>query len=596
MSEQDLQGAINELKNSVSLFSILADTNRQDIIMILSTSKRGMNVGAITEKLSLSRPAVSHHLKLLKDNNIIDMYKIGTESYYYLTLDKAAKQLKRISSIIDIFNIEVDKQYIEEQRKVLEAVILERKEKKMSIEPNFTLKAWYDGAIFYHVYPLGLCGAEKENNIDEVKHRFDILEQWLSHIKNIGCNAIYIGPLFESVGHGYETTDYKIVDKRLGDNDDFKRYVQKCHDLGIKVVVDGVFNHTGREFFAFKDLKQNKGNSKYKDWYCNVNFYGNNEYNDGFSYEAWRGYNVLVKLNQRNPEVKNYIFEVIKFWVEEWDIDGIRLDCADVLDLDFMKEMRSFCNNLKDDFWLMGEVIHGDYSRWVNDATLHSVTNYELHKGLYSGHNDHNYFEIAHTIRRLFDKNGGIVRNGRLYSFIDNHDVERIYNKLNNKDHLYSVYTLLYTLPGIPSIYYGSEFAIEGRKENNADYSLRPKLNLEDFANINSDNIEYKQQYIDLIEHISMLAAMREENAEFVYGEYRELLLTNRQYAFARILNNEAVIIAVNNDENEAEIYVPVPVGNTAYDIATFEDIEITNDKKVKLKIEAGKQRLIKLK
>lgn len=318
---------------------------------------------------------------------------------------------------------------------------------------------WYDEAVFYHIYPLGLCGCKKENDGVREEH-FEKLTKWAEHAKKIGCTAIYIGPLFESEGHGYETTDYRKVDCRLGTNEDFKKYVRYCHENGLHVIVDGVFNHVGRTFFAFQDLLQNRENSVYRDWFCNVNFGGNNEYNDGFSYDNWGGYNLLVKLNQRNPKVKSYLFESIKLWVDEFDIDGIRLDAADVLDFDFMKELRSFTRNLKEDFWLMGEVIHGDYSRWANSDMLDSVTNYELHKGLYSGHNDHNYFEIAHSVKRLL----GICGDTRLYTFVDNHDVERIYSKVNNKEHLYNIYILLYTLYGIPSIYYGSEFAIEGKK------------------------------------------------------------------------------------------------------------------------------------
>ncbi|MBQ8970712.1 MAG: alpha-amylase, partial [Lachnospiraceae bacterium] len=250
--------------------------------------------------------------------------------------------------------------------------------------------AWYDEAIFYHIYPLGLADAPKENTYDGVSHRLRDLFPWIDHIKELGCNALYIGPLFESVGHGYETTDYKKLDGRLGDNRDLADFVSECHKKGIRVILDGVFNHTGRDFFAFQDIKQNRENSRYRDWYCNVNFYGNNEYNDGFSYDNWGGYNLLVKLNQRNPEVRDYICEVIRFWVKEFDIDGLRLDAADVLDFDFMKMLRWLAGEVKPEFWLMGEVIHGDYSRWVNEGTLHSVTNYVMHKGLYSGHNDHN--------------------------------------------------------------------------------------------------------------------------------------------------------------------------------------------------------------
>ncbi len=409
--------------------------------------------------------------------------------------------------------------------------------------------AWYDEAIFYHIYPLGLSGAPADNHYEEPVHRLKDLEPWISHIKDIGCNALYIGPLFESGSHGYDTTDYKKLDSRLGTNDDLKEWVKKCHKSGIKVILDGVFNHTGRDFFAFKDIKEKRENSAYRDWYCNVNFGGNNSYNDGFGYENWGGYDLLVKLNQRNPAVIDYICDIIRFWVSEFDIDGIRLDAADVLDFDFMKALRRLANDIKPDFWLMGEVIHGDYSRWCNNDTLHAVTNYTLHKALYSGHNDHNYFEIAHTVKRLYDMAGQNPLGLRLYNFVDNHDVERIVNKLNNRAQLTPVHILMYTLPGVPSVYYGSEFGIEGKKEKWSDASLRPALNISDYKNAKKDN--------PLTALIAALGKIRQEVKALSYGEYKEQLLTNRQYAFSRKLNDENVIITVNNDDNPAWINVP---------------------------------------
>ncbi|MBC5662586.1 glycosidase [Coprococcus sp. NSJ-10] len=416
--------------------------------------------------------------------------------------------------------------------------------------------AWYDSAVFYHIYPLGLCGCPHDNNGETGAH-FDKLNEWAEHAKRIGCNAIYIGPLFESGSHGYDTTDYRLVDRRLGTNDDFKQFVKNCHANDVKVIVDGVFNHTGRDFFAFQDIKQNRENSRYKDWYCNVNFWGNNEYNDGFSYDNWGGYNLLAKLNLWNPEVKNYHLETVKFWVDEFDIDGIRLDAADVLDFGFMKELRFFCNGLKPDFWLMGEVIHGDYSRWANNDMLHSVTNYELHKGLYSGHNDHNYFEIAHTIKRL----NGIVGDKKLYTFCDNHDVARIYSKLNNKAHMYNVAILVYTVPGIPSIYYGSEFGIPGNKENGSDWNLRPDLNLADF----NEKDELPALY-------TTLGHLKQRFPELTYGDYRELYLTTGQFAFARCLDGRAVVTALNNADNGAHMEINLPIGaNKAVNLLTID-------------------------
>ena len=409
--------------------------------------------------------------------------------------------------------------------------------------------AWYDEAVFYHIYPLGLTGAPKQNDYGEPVHRLNTLLPWVDHIKEIGGSALYIGPLFESVGHGYETTDYKKLDSRLGTNEDLTAFVAYCHEQGIKVIFDGVFNHTGRDFFAFKDIQANRENSQYKDWYCNVNFWGNNEYNDGFSYDNWGGYNLLVKLNQKNPAVVNYICDVIRFWVSEFDVDGIRLDAADVLDFDFMKALRRTANEVKPDFWLMGEVIHGDYSRWVNGETLHSVTNYTLHKALYSGHNDHNYFEIAHTVRRL--QNMGTLK---LYNFVDNHDVERIYTKLTNKAHFAPVHVLLYTLPGVASIYYGSEFGIEGRKEYGSDDSLRPALNIEDYKDSVKTN--------PCTALIAALGKVRQAVPALSYGSYAELMLTNRQFAYARDLDVTRVIVSVNNDDAPAGMHLAA--GNCA--------------------------------
>lgn len=431
--------------------------------------------------------------------------------------------------------------------------------------------AWYDEAVFYHIYPLGLLGAPQDNTYGPVEHRLPKLLPWITHIKNMGCNAIYIGPLCESVGHGYETTDYRKLDSRLGDADDLKHFVEVCHEQGVRVVFDGVFNHTGRDFFAFQDLKEKRENSRYKDWYCNVNFWGNNEYQDGFSYDNWGGYNLLVKLNQKNPEVRDYICDVIRFWVSEFDIDGIRLDAADVLDFDFMKALRNVANEVKQDFWLMGEVIHGDYGRWVNQDMLHSVTNYHLHKALFSGHNEHNYFEIAHTIKHNYEMCGNNQSRLQFYNFVDNHDVERIYTKLHNKAHFIPVHILLYTLPGIPSIYYGSEFGVEGKKEKGSDSSLRPALELSMFEN--------DKEAMEKVNFLSKLGFLRQTLRPLICGVYQELMLTNRQYAFVRYIDEETVIVMVNNDDKEAQISVTALADETYTGLFTGQKITVENCK-----------------
>ena len=398
---------------------------------------------------------------------------------------------------------------------------------------------WYEEAVFYHIYPLGLTGAAKTNEFKDTEHRLMNLLPWILYLKDLGVTGLYIGPLFESGSHGYDTADYRTVDRRLGTNEDLKAFVKECHAAGIRVVLDGVFHHTGRDFFAFRDLKEKKEQSAYRDWYCNVNFWNNNEYNDGFSYDNWGGHNMLVKLNVWNPEVRRYLFDTVRMWVNEFDIDGLRLDAADVLDFGFMKELRSTANEIKPDFWLMGEVIHGEYQRWLNPEMLHSVTDYAMHKAFWSGHNDHNYFEIAHTLNRS-------VQNGidprALYRFVDNHDVERIFTRLNNKSHFEPVHILLFALPGIPSLYYGSEFAVEGRKERGSDDSLRPCLNL----------CELLREKNECFELIKKLIRLYHEEKDLAAGDYEQLVLTTRQYAFRR----GRVIIAVNNADQEQEMRI----------------------------------------
>jgi len=445
---------------------------------------------------------------------------------------------------------------------------------------------WYEEAIFYHIYPLGLCNAPRENNYSDNLENFHILNQWIRHVKTIGCNAIYIGPLFESATHGYDTTDYKRVDRRLGTNQEFRNWVDMCHREGIKVVVDGVFNHTGRDFAAFKNLQELKWDSWGKDWYGHVDFNQTSPEGDSFSYECWRGHAILPRLNMNNPKVRDYLLEVVKYWVEEFDIDGIRLDCADVLDFNFMKELRQVANYIKEGFWLMGEVIHGDYNRWVNPETLHSVTNYELHKGIYSAHNSYNYFEMAHTVKRLFGEPYGICREALLYNFVDNHDVDRIASKLENIKNLMPVHVFLYTIMGIPSIYYGSEWGIKGRKQEGGDAALRPALDLEKLNT--KDN--------EIVSLITNLAKIRTENKELSQGRYEELILRNKQYVYARIYNDQGCIIVLNNDTNAEELWIDVPLsGHHVTDLISGESTEICEGR-IHWLIEANDGAILKIK
>lgn len=443
------------------------------------------------------------------------------------------------------------------------------------------MSTWYERGVFYHMYPLGMTGAPKHNDATEVTNRFKELDKWIPHIRSLGCSAIYIGPVFESASHGYDTRDYKLVDRRLGDNDSFRNFVAQCHQEGIKVVVDGVFNHTGREFFAFKDIQEKRRDSPYKDWYKGVNFDWQSPCGDSFGYEAWQGHFELPCLNLFNPDVRSYLFDVIRFWIDEFDIDGIRLDCANVLDFNFMKEMRSRTETMKEDFWLMGEVIHGDYSRWVNSEMLHSVTNYELHKSLYSGFNDHNFFEIAHNVRRL----EAIGR--QLYTFVDNHDEDRIATKLKLREHLFPIYLCLFTLPGIPSVYYGGEWGIEGKRTNTSDEALRPAIAIDQESGL----------HCELTDLIAQLGQIHSQQEPLHTGRYQELLLTNRQYAFARQAGDSVIIAAVNNDDGPASLAIPAPIqASEAVNLLEPGDRLPISDGKVHIKLKGNWGAVLKLK
>ena len=285
---------------------------------------------------------------------------------------------------------------------------------------------WSWDAFFYHVYPLGFCGAPERNDFSSPPSpRLERLGGWLDHLSKLGVNALYLGPLFESTSHGYDTADYRRVDRRLGDNATLSALSAELHRRGIRLVLDGVFHHVGRDFWAFRDLQAQGQASPYRDWFCGVDFRARSPLGDPFLYDNWEGHAELVKLNAGNPEVRAHLLEAVEGWIREFDLDGLRLDVAYLLDEGFLRELAERCRALNPDFWLLGEVIHGDYRRWLAPGLLDSVTNYECYKGLYSSHNDRNYFEIAYSLNRQFGERG-LYRDLPLYNFADNHDVDRV--------------------------------------------------------------------------------------------------------------------------------------------------------------------------
>ena len=391
---------------------------------------------------------------------------------------------------------------------------------------------WAYESVFYQIYPLGFTGAPFENDEIEEKRILKVID-WIGHIKKLGANAIYFSPLFESDTHGYNTRDYQMLDKRLGTNEDFKLVCQKLHEAGIKVVVDGVFNHVGRGFWAFQDVLKNRENSPYLHWF-HISLEGNSNYNDGLWYEGWEGHYDLVKLNLQNEDVVRYLLESVGFWIDYFGIDGIHLDVAYLLDPNFARRLRSFCDSKKPEFFLVGEMLHGDYKRLMNDEMLHSATNYECYKGLYSSFNSMNMFEIVHSLLRQFGPEDWTLYKGKhLLTFVDNHDVTRIASILENENHLVPIYGLAFGMPGIPCVYYGSEWG-EKAEKNQGDPALRPCFETPKWNALSSA--------------IQKMAEIKKNSHALNYGSFRSVLLTNRQCIFERKTEKERIMIAVNAD------------------------------------------------
>jgi glycosidase len=413
---------------------------------------------------------------------------------------------------------------------------------------------WALDSFFYHIYLLGFCGAPVRNDFHSAPvGRLEKLYGWLDHFEDLGVSALYLGPLFESSAHGYDTANYFRVDRRLGDNATLTALGEELHRRGLRLIVDGVFNHTGRDFWAFRDLQEHGEASAYAGWFDGLDFSRYSPYGDPFAYQGWEGNLDLVKLNLGNPAVRGHLLDAVEMWVREFGIDGLRLDVAYLLDLQFLEELGRRVRSLRPDFWLMGEVIHGDYRRWLSRGLLDSVTNYECYKGLYSSLNDRNYYEIAYSLNRQFGADG-LYSGLSLYAFVDNHDVDRVASSLKEPAHLYPLYCLLFTMPGVPSLYYGSEWGIAGRRSSHDDRPLRPSLELA--------RISGKAPHPDLPAAIARLSRLRASIPSLRYGDYHQLLVRHEQLAFLRRLAGTQVIVALNAASEEVDLELSLPAAH----------------------------------
>lgn len=417
---------------------------------------------------------------------------------------------------------------------------------------------WFDTCVFYQIYPLGFCGAPREHD-GVLMPRIQKVSEWAAYLAELGVGAVYFSPVFASDRHGYDTRNYGELDCRLGTNEDFAKVCNDLHARGIRVVLDGVFNHVGRGFWAFQDVLEKREQSPYRDWFfCDFN--RDSTYGDGLWYEGWEGHYELVQLNLRNPAVVEHLFYNIREWVKQFEIDGLRLDVAYCLDQDFLKRLRAFCDTLKPEFLLLGETLFGDYNQLVNDEMLQSCTNYECYKGIYSSLNELNFFEISYSLNRQFGpEQWSIYRGKHLLCFIDNHDVSRIASILRESRHVPLAFALLFGMPGIPCIYYGSEWGAQGEKQA-GDAALRPSFDCPE-AN-------------ELAEWVKKLSLLRTQCRALCAGGYRNVHVTNRQLIFERAVPGERVLVALNADSVPCS--APVGSGN-AVDLLTGEPVSLSD-------------------
>jgi len=433
-----------------------------------------------------------------------------------------------------------------------------------SEEESSLLPEWARGATMYQIYPLGFCGAPMYNDgTGPVIPRLEKLRDYYGYMQELGVDAIYFSPLFESETHGYDTTDYFKIDRRLGDVALFKEIVKELHDLGIRVVLDGVFNHTGRTHFAFQDIKD-KGPalSEYSSWYhvgarskdhpgwCSL---VPNEDGVGFSYDCWEGHDLLPRLELDEPGVREHIFEVARYWLEEIGCDGWRLDVAHEIPPAFWAEFRKVCKAAKPDCILVGEMIHGNYNNWVGADLLDSGTNYQQSKAIWSSLKDRNYYELVHTMLREDQLYGDL----ELLNFLGNHDVSRIASVLDDPRHYKLATAFMLTVKGMPCIYYGDELAMKGTPDgpDGDDAMRRPMPSPDNSAG------DWPEHAAEWLAQTKQLTAIRKANPALSRGtfEAQHMVNTNEQFGFIRKHPLQGAAVLLNCSGFPAQMQMPAP-------------------------------------
>ncbi|MGB2766631.1 MAG: alpha-amylase family glycosyl hydrolase [Propionicimonas sp.] len=319
---------------------------------------------------------------------------------------------------------------------------------------------WPASVIWWHVYPLGFVDAERRR-VESVHHRLPKLVTWLDYLVELGANGLLLAPVFDSGTHGYDTLDHFRIDPRLGDDSDFQTLLDEARRRGIRVCLDGVFNHLSRSHDLIQRAINAGPDTDEGSWV---------KWHEGYPW-AFEGHERLVELNLSNPSVQDYIVEVMNHWLSR-GVDGWRLDAAYAPGAAAWRPILERVKRDHPEAWILGEVIHGDYSEFVTTSGVDSVTQYELWHAIWDALADGNFFSLQWTLGRHHD----FCRTFRPQTFISNHDVTRIASKLPDPRDVEIAATLLMLLPGIPSIYAGDEQGFTGVKEDHAygDDAVRP--------------------------------------------------------------------------------------------------------------------------
>lgn len=348
----------------------------------------------------------------------------------------------------------------------------------MNQEDIFQTPKWVNEAIWYQIFPERFANGDTRNDPPHVKPwKCEETQLWdyyggdlrgiinrLDYLQELGITGLYLTPVFEAdSNHKYNTKNYKKVDPQFGTNEELKELVQESHQRGMKVMLDGVFNHTGTDIELWQDIRKNGKDSPYADWYM-IHQWPVEEHKDtkdGRFYSFAFSEN-MPKLNTNHPEVIAYLLDIVRFWMEEFDIDGLRLDVGNEVSHKFLKELRRMTKTLKNDFYLLGEIWH-DAIEWLRGDEYDAVMNYPL-AGAISDfwlYKDWEKKEFEYAVNRCFTMYMQQT-NDVLFNLLDSHDTNRLMDKVKDKDIFYQQLVVLFTMPGSPCIYYGTEIAMEG--------------------------------------------------------------------------------------------------------------------------------------